>query len=83
VVFVGERRTEQRHDAVAHHLVNGAFVLVNRRHHMFEDGVEEFARLLGIAISEQLHGALEVREQHCDLLALAFESGLGGEDLLG
>jgi len=39
-------------------------------------------RVLGIAVSEQLHGALEVGKQHGDLLALAFESRLGGEDLL-
>jgi hypothetical protein len=31
----------------------------------------------------QLHGALQIGEEHRDLLALAFESGLGDEDLLG
>jgi hypothetical protein len=49
---------------------------VDGLHHPFEDGIEELARLLGIAVSEQLHGALEVGEEHRHLLALAFESGL-------
>ena len=52
-------------------------------HHEREDGIENLARLLGIAIGEQLHRALEIGEEHRDLLALAFEGGLGGEDLLG
>ena len=52
------------------------------RHHVFEDGVEQLARLLGITIREELHRALEIREEHGHLLALAFEGGLGGEDLL-
>ena len=83
VILVGERRAEERHDAVAHHLVHGALVAVDRLHHVLEHGVEELARLLGVAIGEQLHRALEVGEEDRDLLALAFEGGLGGEDLLG
>ena len=41
------------------------------------------ARLLGIAVGEQLHRALEVGEQDRDLLALAFEGAARGEDPLG
>ena len=52
-------------------------------HHVFEDRVEELARLLGVTVGEQLHRALEVGEEHGDLLALALKGGLGGEDLLG
>ena len=83
MVLVGERRAEERHDPVAHHLVDGALVAVDGLHHVLEDGVEELARLLGIAVGEQLHRALEVGEEHGDLLALALQGGLGGEDLLG
>ena len=36
VVFVGDRGAEQRHDAVAHHLIDGAFVVVRRLHHVLE-----------------------------------------------
>ena len=83
VILVGERRAEQRHDAVAHHLVDGALVAVDGLHHPLEDGIEDLARLLGIAVGEQLHRALEVGEEHRDLLALALQRGLRGEDLLG
>jgi hypothetical protein len=63
MVFVGEWRTEERHDAVAHHLVNRALVPVDRLHHSFEDRVEKLARLLRITVGEQLHRTLQVGEQ--------------------
>ena len=75
VVLVGERRAEERHDPVAHDLVDGALVAVDGLHHPLEHGVEELARLLGVAVGEQLHRALEVGEEHGDLLALALERG--------
>jgi hypothetical protein len=83
VVLMGERRAEQRHDPVAHHLVDRALIAVDGLHHPFEHRIEEFAGLLGIAISEQLHGALEVGEEHGHLLALAFERGFRVDDPLG
>jgi hypothetical protein len=51
--------------------------------HALQHRVEELPRLLGIAVGQQLHGALQVGKQHRDLLAFAFEGGLGGEDFLG
>ena len=83
VVLVGERRAEERHDPVAHDLVDGALVAVDGLHHPLEDRVEELARLLGVTVGEQLHRALEVGEEDRDLLALALQGGLRGEDLLG
>src|SRR6266481_7219934 len=70
-------------DPVAHHLIDGALVAVDRLHHVFEDGIEDLAGLLGVTIREELHRALQISKEHCDLLALAFQSGLGGKDLLG
>ena len=75
VVLVGERRAEERHDPVAHDLVDGALVAVDGLHHALEHGIEELARLLGVAVGQQLHRALEVGEEHRDLLALALEGG--------
>jgi len=83
VIFMGERGAEERHDAVAHHLIHGALVAVDGVHHPLEHGVENLARLLGITVGEQLHGALEVGEEDGDLLALALEGGLRSQDLLG
>ena len=83
VIFARERRAEERHDPVAHHLVDGPLVAVHGLHHVIEHGVEEPARLLGAAVGEEFHGALEVREEHRHLLALPFERRLRVEDPLG
>ena len=83
VILVGERGAEERHDPVTHHLVHRPLVAVDRLHQPLDDGIEELPRLLGIAIGEQLHGALHVGEEDRDLLALSLERGLRGEDFLG
>ena len=83
MILVRERRAEERHDPVAHDLVDGALVPVDRLHHVLEDRVEELARLLGVAVGEQLHRALEVGEEDGDLLALALQRRLASQDLLG
>jgi hypothetical protein len=83
MIFMRQRGAEQRHDAVAHDLIHGALVLMNRGHHPLKHRVEELARLLGIAIGQQLHGAFQIGKQDRDLFAFTFEGGLGGEDFLG
>ncbi len=83
MVLVRQRSAEEGHDAVAHHLVHRAFVAMDRLHHQLQHRVDDFARLLGIAVGEQLHRPLEVGEEHCDLLALAFEGTLRREDAFG
>ena len=83
MVLMGNRRPKQGHDAVAHDLVDGAFIAVHGGHHALEHGVEKLAGLFGVAVGQQLHRALQVGKQHRDLFALAFEGGLGGEDFLG
>src|SRR5262249_29162134 len=82
MIFVGQWRSKQGHDAIAQHLIHGTLVAVHGRHQAFEDGVEELAGFFGIPVGEELHGALQVGEEHRDLLALAFESALRVEDLL-
>src|SRR5215813_6166448 len=79
---MGQRRAEQRHDPITHHLVHRALVPVHRVHHQLEHRVENLSRLLGIAVRDQLHRALEIGKEHRDLLALAFEGALGCEDPL-
>ena len=85
VVLVGERRAEEGHDPVAHHLVDRALVAVDvdGLHHPLEHRVEDLSRLRGISVGEQLHAALQVGEEDGDLLALTLERALGGEDFLG
>jgi hypothetical protein len=83
MVFMGNGRAEEGHNPIPHHLVDGALVAVHGLDHALQDRVQQLARLLGIAISQQLHRPLQVREQHRDLLAFAFQGGLRGQDLLG
>jgi hypothetical protein len=80
---MGERRPEEGHDPVAHHLVYGALVLMDGFHHPLQDGIENLARHFGIAAREQFHGALEVGEEDRDLLSLTLKRGLRREDPLG
>jgi hypothetical protein len=83
MVLVSERRPEERHDPVAHHLVDGALVAVHGIHHSLKHGIQDLARLLGVPVGEQLHRALEIGEEHGHLLALTFQRNSGREDLIG
>jgi hypothetical protein len=83
VILVGEGCAEQHHDPVAHHPVDRALVAMHGFHHQVESGVENLAHLFWVTVSEQLHGAPGVAEEHRDLLALALQRGPGGDDLLG
>ena len=83
MVLMRQRCPKQGHDAVAQHLVHRALVAVDGGHEVFKHRVEELPGLLGVAVGQQLHRALEVRKQDRDLLALAFERAFGGENLLG
>jgi hypothetical protein len=83
VVLMGDRGPKQRHDAVAHDLVDGALIAVHGVHQALQDRIEELSGLLRVTVGQELHGALQVREQHGHLLALAFQGSLRLEDLLG
>jgi hypothetical protein len=83
MIFMGDGRAKQRHDSVAHHLVDRTLVPMDRVHHQLEHWIEDLPGLLGVAIGQQLHRALEVGEENGDLLALALERRLGCQDLLG
>ena len=83
VVLKGDGCPKQGHDAVTHDIVHCPLIAVDGGHHAFEHGVENRARLLRVSVGQQLHGPLDVGKQHRDLLALPFEGGAGGEDLLG
>jgi hypothetical protein len=83
VVLMRQRRPKQRHNAVAHDLIDGAFILVHGRHHAVEHRIEQLPRLLWVTFGQQLHGPLEVGEEHRDLLAFAFQGAFGVQDFLG
>ena len=75
MIFVGNRRAEQRQDAIAHGLGDVALVAVHGVHHELQSRIDDAARLFGIEVFQQGHGALDVGKQHGDLFALAFQGG--------
>ena len=83
VVFMGEWRTEQRHDTVAHHLVDSALEAMHGVHHDVQGGVQEPPSLFRVKTLDQLRRAFDVGEEDRDLFALAFQSMAGCENLLG
>jgi hypothetical protein len=82
VVLVGDRRPEQRHDAIARVLVDRPLIAVDPLRQDLEEAIHQAVPLLGVHLLGQLHRALDVRKQHRHLLALALEGGLGLEDLV-
>ena len=82
MIFVGNRRAKERHNAVAHDLVDGAFVAVYRLHQAFQHGIQELAGFLGVAVGQEFHRALEIGKQHRHLLAFAFQGTARGQNFL-
>jgi hypothetical protein len=62
MVFMGNGGPEEGHNAIPHHLVDGAFVAVYSLDHALQDRVEQLAGLLGVALRQQFHGSLQVRK---------------------
>src|SRR5262249_19428432 len=82
-IFVGERRTEEGHDPVARVLIDRPLEAVYLGGGTPEAGVNDRMHACGIELRGEGGQARHVREQHCHLFPLAFESTAGGEDLLG
>ena len=83
MIFMGERRPKQGHDAIPHDLIDRPLVAMHGLHHACEDGIEDGPGLLRVAVGQQLHGAFKVSEEDGDLLALAFQGALSSADFLG
>ena len=73
VILVRDRRSEQRHDAVAGVLIHRALEAVNAVGEYLEEAVQDLVPLFRIELLGQIHRALHVGEEHRHLLALAFE----------
>jgi hypothetical protein len=83
VVLVGDRRAEERHEAIAEELIDGALVAVDLGEAEGEEPVQEVVHGLGAQAFGQGRGVGDVAEEHGDLLALALEGAAQGEDLVG
>ena len=73
MVLVGDRRAEDGHDPVAGEFVDGPLELLDRPGEDREEALHDVAPLLGVVLLREVHRALDVGEQHGDLLALGIE----------
>ena len=83
MILMGDRRAEQRHDPVAHDLVDGALVAMHGIHHHADRAIEDAARLFRVSAFDDRERALDVGEQHRDVLALAGQLRTSVKDALG
>src|SRR5688572_2645898 len=83
MILMGKRSAKERHDSIAHNLIDGSLKEVHGLHHVIDDWIEEFPRVLRVTIGKQFHGSLHVGKQNRDLLTLTFERALGWEDFFG
>lgn len=74
MVLLSQRCTEHRHDAIAHHAVDGAPVLADRRDHDLDGAIQDDARGLGVDLLDQAQRPPNVREENSDSLVLAFDA---------
>src|SRR5262245_17967966 len=83
MILMRERCAKERHDSVAHQLIDRALIAVDCLDHAVNHRLEEFLRILGIKVGKQFHRAIDVSEQHGDLLALTLECYPRGQNLVG
>ena len=77
MILVRNWRPKQGHNAIAHDLVHGPLIAVHGRHHALQHRVEELPGLLGVAVSQEFHGAFEIGKQDRNLLAFAGQRTAG------
>ena len=83
MVFMGDRRPEERHHPVAEELVDRALVAMNRTQDDLERAVHHRVDVLGIELLRHRREARHVREHHSDALSFSLQRAFRGEDLLG
>ena len=81
MVLIGNRRPEQRHEAVAKELIDGALVAVHLRERELEELAENIVHCLRAQARGERRGVGNVTEKHCDQLTLALASEAGCQHL--
>ena len=71
VIFMGNRRAEEGHEAISEHLIHRALVAMHRRHHAVHRRIEELLGGFRVEPGDQLRRAFDVREKDGDVLAFA------------
>ena len=66
---MGNGGTEEGHNAIAQHLVDGAFIAVHGVHHNVDGGIEQLLSGFRVEVFDQFGGVFDVGEQDGDLFA--------------
>ncbi|MGB5182709.1 MAG: hypothetical protein WBO12_11045, partial [Xanthobacteraceae bacterium] len=69
--------------AVAHNVIDGAFVMVDRLDHALDHGIEEALRIFRIPPDHEFHRPFDVGEHHGDQFTFALDFRFGSENLIG
>ena len=80
MILVSNGRPEQRHNAVAQHLVHRPFVAVHALHHETKHRVQKLLGNFRVEILDQLSRVFDVSKQYGDVLPFAFEATAGSKD---
>jgi hypothetical protein len=83
VVFVCDRRAEERHHPIARVLIERALDAMNAFGEDLEEALHNPGPVLGVDRLREIHRPLHIGEEHGHVLALAFEGAAATEDLLG
>jgi hypothetical protein len=83
VILVGNRGAKERHNAVALHLVHGAFIAVYCIYHGLQGGIQELLSDFRIKTADEIQRVFDMRKEYRDVLALAFQGRARHADLLG
>ena len=80
VVFVRDRRPENRHDGITHVLLDGAFIALNGAHQRGEEGAEDASKVFWIESFPERGRSRQIGKEHRDQPAV-FVHGGPGRDL--
>ena len=82
VILMSKRRAEQGENSIAHDLIDGTLIAVDRFDHPFEHAMKQLPGVLGVAVSDQFHRPLHIGEQHRDVLSFASKGRSRCENLI-
>jgi hypothetical protein len=75
MILMGQRGAKERHDAITHDLIHGAFIAMHGLHHETEHWPQPLVGLFRIETLDQRCRALDIGKHDGDLFTLAFEGG--------
>src|SRR5438874_2220137 len=82
MVLMGNRRPEERHEAITQELIDSALIAMDSAQRQLKKMVQDGMHGLWPELLRQARVIRQVTEEHGDLLALPLQRRVGGEDFL-